>query len=572
MTLNSRNPKIRALYDKLYLAFTDHPKSSNETYLQHFCFTMKMSGRFAFTSLAIALHGFFPFLCTKTASHQMEKVSRIMQARNQKIQQDLNQNAAAQKQEKRVAIIGGGFSGALVLANLIRQANAPFNIDWFEPNVMGEGLAYSTKQPWHLLNVQIRKMGAFADNHEHFYEWLQSDAALEILAQLYPDKPINGDIYAPRAVYAAYIKHILRDVMTEAENKQININLHYTSVNNVELLDYNSGKLRLYFEQNNEIVADAVVLATGNLLPKSFVTDEKLYSGKYINNVWSNEASNFFATKLQQMNEDSEILIVGTGLTMVDTALSLVNNGYQGKIVAISRCGLLPLPHLHGGAAYPAWEWVVNPTSAPRTLLGLLQGLRREIRQAGLNGYSVQSVIDSLRPVTQTLWQQLDNAQRQKFLKRLATFWNVHRHRMAPEIFEVMEQLRSDDKLRVVKGKIKQISIENGRVEVDYFSGEILDIESLHPDLVLNCTGPCYNISATENKLLKNMHNNGLIVADGLRSGIALSAKNTAKGKAEDSLFPIGSLLVGELLECTAVPELRGQANMVAQSIASKII
>jgi len=62
-------------------AFTEHPRSAGESYLQHWRFTTIMSMRMAFVSFAIMIHGFFPFLFTRTASNNIEKIYHIMKTR-----------------------------------------------------------------------------------------------------------------------------------------------------------------------------------------------------------------------------------------------------------------------------------------------------------------------------------------------------------------------------------------------------------------------------------------------------------------------------------------------------------
>ncbi|HYD84083.1 MAG TPA: FAD-dependent oxidoreductase, partial [Opitutus sp.] len=75
---------------------------------------------------------------------------------------------------KRVAIIGGGFSGAS-LAALLMQASPRPSVTLIERNArLGAGLAYGANDGAHLLNVRASNMSAFATEPDHFARWLKA--------------------------------------------------------------------------------------------------------------------------------------------------------------------------------------------------------------------------------------------------------------------------------------------------------------------------------------------------------------------------------------------------------------
>ena len=73
--------KVDELGVEVNRAFTTHPKSIGETYLQHLWFTTRMSLRLIVTGLALLLHGLFPFLFTGTASREFDAIYNIMRKR-----------------------------------------------------------------------------------------------------------------------------------------------------------------------------------------------------------------------------------------------------------------------------------------------------------------------------------------------------------------------------------------------------------------------------------------------------------------------------------------------------------
>jgi uncharacterized NAD(P)/FAD-binding protein YdhS len=477
--------------------------------------------------------------------------------------------------DARVVIIGGGFSGALVFANMIKMAESNLVIEWFEPHALGEGLAYSTKNAIHLLNVRAERMGAFGGKPEHFYEWLVSDSGKSIIADLWPDHEVTSDSYVPRIVYSAYIKHIVQEALAEANRKQIVVNIHPVSVTDASLYNDDTQQLMLHYHEDgktHKLIVDIAVLAIGNLPPRSnrFQAELIAVKNEYVDNVWNNMPDHIFPDRVHELSVDSEIVIVGTGLTMVDTVLTLKAKGYRGRITAISRRGVIPNVHIHS-KSYPACEWMRHPQYAPRTALGLLVQLKQEVRKAESEGYSWQSVVDSLRPATQTLWKQLDVHEKRKFFHRLSAFWNVHRHRMAPEIYNEIRSLEQNDTLQIIAGRICSINSDEDGIAVVYRKHSTHGTETIHPALVLNCTGPEYDITVSDHGLLKSLYDCELITVGSLRAGIEVTEAGTAKGKAQDTLFPIGTLMVGELLECTAVPELREQAQVVARQVLARV-
>ena len=69
-------------------AFTSHPEATGETYLEHLWFTVRMACRFVLVTVVLTIHGIFPFLLTRAASHQIERVYAIMKTRIPKARRD----------------------------------------------------------------------------------------------------------------------------------------------------------------------------------------------------------------------------------------------------------------------------------------------------------------------------------------------------------------------------------------------------------------------------------------------------------------------------------------------------
>jgi uncharacterized NAD(P)/FAD-binding protein YdhS len=567
---------LKTWCSRTYQLFTTHPHDAGETYLQHFWFVFKMGLRFLKIFFAILIHGVFPFLCTRTASNEVKKIYAIMQKRAPDPVGEPSVNT-----RKRVAIIGGGFSGALTLVQMVKQAvdgEQGVVIDMIEPHdVLGQGVAYGTHDIAHLLNVRAGNMGAFADDVGHFYTWLRSDAGQQACQGVWSAvHKVSPQDFVPRSVYAIYVDALVQDALRIAKNNGIEVRHHRAhAVDAKEVSVHGASQLEITLadvnsQQEHLVSADMVVLATGNLPPRkhAFISDDVMQSASYIHDMWHAMQDDTWAARISALRAEDTVVIIGTGLTMVDSVLSLRSLGYRGNIVAISRSGWLPHAHDEAGVApYPAWAWCLHPESAPNTALGLLVGLRQEIRTAAAQGYDWRRVIDSLRPVTQQLWAQLPVAQKKKFYARLFTLWNIHRHRMSPDIATKIHNLQRDGVLKVVAGRITQVdsTTEDGLLNVKYiYSHNKNVLANIDTKMLVNCTGPDYRIHASGHALLQRLLEKGFIQENPLGIGITMTTQHLAQGSASTALIPVGTLRIGEMLECTAVPELRQQVYDVA--------
>jgi uncharacterized NAD(P)/FAD-binding protein YdhS len=476
----------------------------------------------------------------------------------------------------RIAIVGGGFSGTLVLAHLVQHARRGFSIELFEPrDCVGTGTAYGAAGASHLLNVRAERMGAYGHDPKGFYDWLQTPEGKAQAEALWPQGELTGESYVPRALYGAYLRQILEGTLALARKKGVEVHIHNAHVVNAVLQDVHTQRLMLTIERGGlqqEMLVHYLVLATGNLTPRRFSYHAGLIRGAehYVEDVWHTDADHLFPHKVGQLPADSDIVILGTGQTMADTVLTLKAHGFKGTVTALSRNGWLPQVQQHA-KPYPQWQWHADPASIPATVLGLFVRLRQEVKAAAQQGYDWRSVMDSIRPITQDIWKRLKIDQKRKFLSRVFTLWNIHRHRMAPAVYTELKPMLQSGALKIVAGKMYYAGSDEDGLTVAYRKRGANRIETIRTPLLLNCTGPEYDIAGSHHRLLKNLRDQELITVGPLRMGIELSAQNTAKGRAQNTIFPAGSLLVGELLECTAVQELRVQAEQVAMQLLQQL-
>lgn len=418
----------------------------------------------------------------------------------------------------------------MVLANMVRLAKAPLSITVIAPDLRGIGLAYSTRNPLHLLNVPARNMSAFAHDNAHFVHWLNGR--------------VESEDFAPRMIYGEYLNSIREHTLAAASNRGIGITWVEASATSITREDEGWRILA----GGREVSADQVVIATGNEAKSAFA---QLTHPGIVEQPWQ-------LTEAQVKEWGHRpIAMIGTGLTSVDMVLSLRRMGYTGEIAALSRNGILPLPHRVGIAPYTLDK---EALFTQPSLLALLRFVRGAIRQHQRAGGDWRAVIDALRPHATTIWQRLSTREQLVFIRRLATMWNSHRHRMAPQIAALMQA-------EITAGTLKLGTSHHFRAAAD---GDQLKlaIQWLHdgsallePAAILNCTGPELDWARSSQPLLRQM----LQQNDVARHSTGLGVMADADYRIGEHLFAIGNPMNGQFWESTAVPELRVQAAHVAE-------
>lgn len=414
-----------------------------------------------------------------------------------------------------IGIVGFGFSGLMVLANLLRRAQAPLTVYIIDPTLDARGLAYRTPYEAHRLNVRAAQMGAWADRIGDFADWLATQEAA-----------YGPEDFAPRRLYGEYLASLWQQAQEAASAKGIALKLVPSEA--VAVRRQGAG-FAVTTARGDAIALGQLVLATGNeMKPMPALAEVPM-----LQQPWADGAL------AEAAKSPGPIALLGTGLTAVDVLLALRKEGYSGLVLGCSRHGLLPQAHRNDVPPYG-----IDAASVLR-----FTSLREAVRWMRVQVAAVpdwRMAVDALRPHTQRIWQQWPLAVQRRFLQRMATFWNVHRHRMAPEIAAQVaaERLQGTFKLVTPRG-----------------------LKAQHPALVINCTGPQLDVRQSRMALWKSLLAEGLVEPHATGLGIAVDARQRAWGQGHPRLYAVGSMLTGHYLESTAVPELRVQAAIVGEAL-----
>ena len=384
-------------------------------------------------------------------------------------------------------------------------------------------------------------MSAWPDDADHLARWLAED----------PDSAGAPADFISRATYGRYIGSLLR---AEIGGSRPRRRLLLENDQVADLWPTDEG-LRLTLAMGRTLEADLVVLATGNPAPAPPDCDgiEDLGPGRYTPDPWA-------AGALDSLAEDAPVLLLGTGLTMVDVALALDSQGHRGPIRAISRRG--QAPRRHAGAVRS-----VTPEE-PRSAAPLSRRLADARRRAAEVGW--RQAVDEVRPATQAIWRAASLAERRRFLRHLQPWWDVHRHRMAPAVADWFETQRTDGRLHLAAGRIASLAAADFGVRVRWRPRGVGDDASMDVARIINCTGPGADPTRSANPLLRRLIERGLVRKDVLGLGLDVTVEGQvldASQRPDPRLFAVGPITRGAFWEVTAVPDIRHQVAELARTI-----
>lgn len=449
-----------------------------------------------------------------------------------------------------VAIVGGGAAGTMIAIHALRLATAPLRIVLVEPAAaLGEGVAYATDAPEHRLNVPVRRMSAFVDQPGDFLDFM-----LERHNPAGLSREALGDRYAQRGWYAEYLRERLRQAREHSAARLVMVRGHAVALDRIEGA---TAGWRLTLASGAPHEARGVALAVGNEPRPLPAPGADALAPVQRLEAWQYDA-------ISKLPGDADIAIVGSGLSMVDVALTLQAHGHRGRIHVLSRHGLMPLAHADTHAAAD-----FDPAGLlDQSLRQRLHALRRLAADAATRGEAWQDVLDRVRPHVQALWQSLSDADQRRFLRHVVRQWDVHRHRVAPDVHATIQALRAGGQLQLHRGRLQSLAAADGRVRLEarMAGGGTLQ---LLVDHVVNATGVETRAQAMHNPLLRDLLAKGLARPGPHGIGIDTVADGrvgpTADGLAD--LLAIGSLRIGRLWESVAVPELRVQSEAAARRL-----
>lgn len=449
----------------------------------------------------------------------------------------------------QIAIIGSGLSGTLTAINLLQQTE-PVHITLYEqqPHQLNRGAAYTENNVYQPLNVPIGHMSLYSEDSNHFYNWLREDESC-LNACIYGTELDN---YVPRKIFGDYLKDTFNKVVAQSANKH-----HIDVVQNqvLGIVPFGDGyKVSTSAGVNH---FEQVVLAAGNVPPQQaiFLPPHCRQLELPIIHSWKG---------LPKIESTKQVLIVGSGLSMVDTIIELHRQGFNGSIRVLSRHGLIPLPEIpepHNHLTLPISESAYEQFRAFRALS----------KEAETHGSGWRTIFHNIRPQIPALWQALPETEKLRFMRHLQPYWEVHRHCVPAFSYQLIQNLIAEGRLQLLKGRITDIGLStDGKATVTYRPRHTQASVSFGTDIIVNCTGPVTDLTHSGDPLLEQLLQSGTAASGPLKMGLETNDFGeliNSQGQVQKGLFAIGSLRKGNLWETTALREIRQQAEALPQML-----
>jgi len=425
----------------------------------------------------------------------------------------------------RVVVVGGGAAGVITAAHLLRSADADHRLEVQvveRTTQTGPGLAYRTTHPRHTVNNYAGRLSAMDGDPDHLLRWCADRGT-----------PVGPMGFIHRHLYGRYLSDVFYTIRVPAGSAL------GRTVGTVTDVRREGRALGVQMSGGWQIEADKVVLALGNPPPRRMRALERRGDG-YVADPWAPDL-------VEQVGNASDVLLLGTGLTMVDVVAQLHDALPMTRFTAVSRTGLLPRAHRRSvGRLHDAY----HPGVAPLPVL--LERVQSRIDELAEIGGDWRDVVDSVRASANDLWRGLSPEDQEEFVSTLSRQWDTARHRMSPYMAELVGRLRASGRLRV---------------------GLSSDIDPSTFPVVVNCIGPAPVPTRGWNPLVDALLDRGAIRPHRLGLGLDLDEHGRvidAEGRVDPDVYAVGAARKGIEWEVTAVPDLRSQAVRLSETLAAE--
>ncbi|WBL23955.1 FAD/NAD(P)-binding protein [Zunongwangia sp. HRR-M8] len=480
---------------------------------------------------------------------------------------------------KKIAIIGGGACGSAALIELIIQSITAKLQDQISfvlierKEKAGYGLAFGSKQRSHILNTQADLMGIYANEPAHFAEWLKENG------RKYRDdvksESDEDNAYTSRLLYGHYVSQQLKETIEKAKKHNIKVERIKDEAYNIDKLE--NEKLLIHLSSENTVEVDEVLLAPGT--PKPNIFSHFKDNPNYIDFPWPTKRL------LKNTNKNDHVGVLGSSLSAIDTVMTLIDNGHEGKITMFSPDGMLPrvqpdenkgferkyltLANLHKikrekghaprakdlfrlfikdieAAEGKSLDW----SSFNRDSKDQLPLLEHDIKIAEKGGDSLSNMAYSMRYDTSTIWSWMSLHEQIIFTKWMGRHWTITRHAIPLYNARRLSKLMKESKLEIISQnqKVEFIKDKNCFSIATGLDG-VFEIDKL-----VNATGSAGRLEEMDNVLVQNLLKKKYLKPHPI--GGAVINPHTMQCISEaggEHIYGVGHLVNGMLMDVNAV-------------------
>lgn len=455
--------------------------------------------------------------------------------------------------QAKIAIVGGGFTGAATAWNLARRGHERIVI--FEPRAkLGAGLAYDTNDPVHRINVPAVRMSIDPEQPEDFADWLAaSDYAANDPQAIGPD----GNLYPRRQAFGDYVADRVAPFIATGQIKHV--------ASRVMRLSRQEGQWWITSGDGGTWHADRIIIATSHPAPSSPRLLSAMLEGhpRFITDATAPGA-------LDPISSSDAVLVVGNGLTSADVIASLLRRGHDGRITSISRRGLRSRGHAPVPQT-PHGDFTARPVRSARLLT---RRIREAIAQAELFGASWHGVLDAVRAQAGDIWANLPPAERHRLIRHLRPFWDVHRFRIAPQVEDALSSATAQGQLETVAASVAAVSYHAGRIRTALKRPRGAGTTIRDFDAVVVTTGPAHSAVIEDQPYLRQLANEGFAMLDPTQLGLWCDEHSRLLDKAGlpvPGVYVAGPLARGTFGELMGLPQVSQHAATVAAEVLTSI-
>ena len=490
----------------------------------------------------------------------------------------------------RIAIVGGGFSGASAAVQFVRKSRGPLAVTLIEPRAeVGPGLAYSKRDPDHRLNAPMANHSIDPQDDTHFARWCEA-------ASLFEHDPealaAGGKAFVRRGDYGRYLAEAVREHSSWPATGSTIRHLR-ASASGAEVA---GERIVVHTDRGAALESDMLIVATGNPLPR-----RPAAFGLVAAEVPALVVDPLEPGRLHGIDPTARVLVVGSGLTALDVLSTLLRNGHRSGIVVVSRHGLRPRPYADAGGspglAAPALaqtrplDRILGPVpayllagDAAPTVRGLTRSMRDRIRRLQAEGQGWQVGFDELREVVWQVWPRLSVAEKRRFLQRLRPWYDAHRFRAPPQNDRLVRAAEAEGRIEFRRARLLTVAPIPGEKTLQVglrLAGHVGEVAEVF-DHVVNCSGFDTASPAQGNPFLASLLKEGCLQADPCGLGFHVDANCCAidaSGQAQSRLRVIGPPTAGSFGDPLGVVFIAAQIHRMlpdalaalAQNFSSKL-
>ncbi|WPN96292.1 FAD/NAD(P)-binding protein [Pseudomonas sp. MUP55] len=449
-----------------------------------------------------------------------------------------------------VLIVGGGLSGTMLAVQLLRLPGRR-RILVIEPRAeLGRGEAYSAVELGHTLNGNAARMSVDPDNPDDLTQWLTDYIGAGGWPQAAQQPVPVSELFPPRGMFGLYAQQRL------AEAKALSAStVEHVRAEVVDLQVDAAGTL-VSLDSGERLRGAFAVLATGMFPAARTPQTESSGLNAAALDPWDVQA-------MTRLDPHATVLIIGSGLTMVDAVVSLEQAGHRGPIEVFSRHGLLP----HVRRQPPSWDDFLGADPALRSPRQLVREVRRQCRIALDQDVDWQAPLDTVRVHIARLWSQASEREKRQFVRHVRPWWESHHHRSPPLSAQLVERLHGEGRLQIRAASFKGLVPSASGVTIGLRHRGEQTVTHVSGAALINSSGIEYDWRRVARPLPQQLLKRGLIQPGPLALGIAADASGAvrdAQGQVSERLFAMGPPLRGMWWESTAVTDVAIQAKALA--------